>query len=111
MPLDADLRPGADLLPACVAGLSAAERLLDAARREVWWHGETVGFTAREYALLEALVLSKGRWFTRQELLSKVWGPDFGGAARVVDVYVSYLRRKLSPEALLSSRGLGYQVP
>lgn len=85
--------------------------LLDAGRREVCWHGETVGFTAREYALLETLVLSRGRWFTRQELLSKVWGPDFSGEARVVDVYVSYLRRKLSPEALLSSRGLGYQLP
>ncbi len=85
--------------------------LLDAGRREVWWHGETVGFTAREYGLLETLALSRGRWFTRQELLSKVWGIDFDGEARVVDVYVSYLRRKLSPEALLSSRGLGYQLP
>lgn len=85
--------------------------LLDVGRREVCWHGETVGLTAREYALLETLVLSRGRWFTRQELLSKVWGPDFSGEARVVDVYVSYLRRKLSPEALLSSRGLGYQLP
>ena len=92
-------------------GFADGAGLLDAARREVWWHGETVGFTAREYALLEALVLSRGRWFTRQELLSKVWGPDFGGETRVVDVYVSYVRRKLSPEALLSSRGLGYQVP
>ena len=85
--------------------------LLDARQRQVWWRGETVGFTAREYALLETLVLSRGRWFTREELLSRVWGPDFGGAARVVDVYVSYVRRKLCAEVLLSSRGLGYRVP
>jgi DNA-binding response OmpR family regulator len=85
--------------------------LLDARQRQVWWQGAPVGCTAREYALLEALVVSRGRWFTREELLSKVWGPDFGGEPRVVDVYVSYLRRKLSPEALVSSRGLGYRVP
>ncbi len=85
--------------------------LLDARQRQVWWRGEAVGFTAREYALLETLVLSRGRWFTREELLSRVWGPDFGGAARVVDVYVSYVRRKLGAEVLHSSRGLGYRVP
>ncbi|WP_420593467.1 response regulator transcription factor [Deinococcus sp.] len=84
--------------------------LLDTRRRQVLWQGQSVGLTAREYGLLEALVLSQGRWFTREELLSKVWGPDFSGEARVVDVYVSYVRRKLSPEALLSSRGLGYRV-
>ena len=85
--------------------------LLDTRERQVWWRGQPVGFTAREYALLETLALSRGRWFTREELLSRVWGPDFGGAARVVDVYVSYVRRKLDFEALLSSRGLGYRVP
>jgi len=85
--------------------------LLDTRDRQVWWHGTAIGFTAREYALLETLVLSRGRWFTREELLSRVWGPDFGGAARVVDVYVSYVRRKLAPEVLLNSRGLGYRIP
>ena len=84
--------------------------MLDTRRRQVLWQGQSVGLTAREYGLLEALVLSQGRWFTREELLSKVWGPDFSGEARVVDVYVSYVRRKLSTEALVSSRGLGYRV-
>ncbi|WP_293913010.1 response regulator transcription factor [Deinococcus sp.] len=85
--------------------------LLDASTRQVWWQGQAVGCTAREYALLEALVVSQGRWFTRDELLSKVWGPEFTGEPRVVDVYVSYLRRKLCVGALASSRGLGYRVP
>ncbi|WP_424952771.1 response regulator transcription factor [Deinococcus sp.] len=84
--------------------------VIDTRHRQVWWHGVAVGFTAREYALLETLVLSRGRWFTREELLSRVWGPDFGGAARVVDVYVSYVRRKLAAGVLLSSRGLGYRI-
>lgn len=77
----------------------------------MWWQGELTGLTAREYALLEALTLSRERWFTREELLTKVWGPEFSGDMRVVDVYVSYLRRKLAPEAVQSSRGLGYRVP
>lgn len=84
---------------------------LDTSGRQVWWQGELTGLTAREYALLEALTLSRERWFTREELLTKVWGPEFSGDMRVVDVYVSYLRRKLAPEAVQSSRGLGYRVP
>jgi len=84
---------------------------LDMRGRQVTWDQVPVGFTAREYALLETLVAARGRWFTREELLSRVWGPSFDGASRVVDVYVSYLRRKLSPDALESSRGLGYRAP
>lgn len=85
--------------------------LLDTRDRTASWRGQPVGLTAREYNLLEALVVARGRWFTRDELLSKVWGPDFSGDARVVDVYVSYLRRKLEHAALESSRGLGYRAP
>lgn len=91
-------------------GFAGGAGLLDARQRQVWWQGQVVGCTAREYALLEALVVSRGRWFTREELLSRVWGPDFSGEARVVDVYVSYLRRKLSAQALVTARGLGYCV-
>lgn len=85
--------------------------LLNTRDRQVWWRGELVGCTAREYALLETLVLARGRWFTRDELLTRVWGPEFEGNIRVVDVYVSYLRRKLEQGALLTSRGMGYCVP
>ena len=85
--------------------------VLDTRARQVWWRNEPVGFTAREYALLETLVLARGRWFTREELLTRVWGPEFAGSLRVVDVYISYLRRKLEPEVLVTSRGLGYRVP
>lgn len=84
---------------------------LDTRTRVVTWAGVPVGLTAREYALLETLVTARGRWFTREELLSRVWGPGFGGESRVVDVYVSYLRRKLAADALESSRGLGYRAP
>ena len=83
---------------------------LDAAGRTVRWDGTEVAVTGREYALLETLLQNKGRWFTREELLSRVWGLDFGGESRIVDVYVRYLRRKLAPEAIQSERGRGYRA-
>ncbi|GBF07909.1 response regulator [Deinococcus aerius] len=84
--------------------------VLDTVARTVTWDGQEVAVTAREYALLEALARSPDRWFTREELLDRVWGPDFGGEARIVDVYVRYLRRKLAPGAISSERGRGYRV-
>lgn len=83
---------------------------LDTVARTVTWDGEEVAVTGREYALLEALTLSPERWFTREELLDRVWGTDFQGEARIVDVYVRYVRRKLAPEAISSERGRGYRV-
>ncbi|MFC6591743.1 response regulator transcription factor [Deinococcus lacus] len=83
---------------------------LDTVARRVTWAGQEVAVTGREYALLEELALSPGHWMTREELLSRVWGPDFGGEARIVDVYVRYLRRKLSDSAIRSERGRGYRI-
>jgi DNA-binding response OmpR family regulator len=84
--------------------------LLDTAGRTVHWDNQEIAVTGREYALLETLLHHTGRWFTREELLSRIWGLDFGGEARIVDVYVRYLRRKLAPEAIQSERGRGYRV-
>lgn len=83
---------------------------LDTVARTAHWDGQEVAVTGREYALLETLALSPERWFSREDLLGRVWGPDFEGEARIVDVYVRYLRRKLAPEAVSSERGRGYRV-
>ncbi|WP_291426490.1 response regulator transcription factor [Deinococcus sp.] len=83
---------------------------IDTVARTVVWDEQEVAVTGREYALLEALALTPERWFTREELLDRVWGPAFGGESRIVDVYVRYLRRKLAPEAVTSERGRGYRV-
>ena len=83
---------------------------IDTVARTVTWDGQEAAATAREYALLEALALTPERWFTREELLDRVWGPEFDGESRIVDVYVRYLRRKLAPEAISSERGRGYRV-
>lgn len=83
---------------------------LDTRTREAWWDDAPVRLTSREYELLETLVRTPGRWFRREELLDRVWGPDFMGEPRVVDVYVRYLRRKLADEAILGARGRGWSA-
>lgn len=83
---------------------------LRTATRSVTWDAKEVGLTGREYDLLEAMLRAPKRWFTRQELLDRVWGPDFFGEPRVVDVYVRYLRQKLADSAIQSMRGRGYRM-
>lgn len=69
---------------------------------------------SREFALLEYLMRHTGQVLTRQQLLDSVWGIDFDAGSNVVDVYVSYLRRKLDRPGELSVietvRGAGYRV-
>jgi DNA-binding response OmpR family regulator len=70
-----------------------------------------VVLTAREFALLETLLRHPGRVLSREQLLSHVWGYDHAGGTNVVDVYVSYLRRKLGADAVQTVRGMGYRTP
>jgi two-component system, OmpR family, response regulator len=69
---------------------------------------------SREFALLEYLMRHPGQVLSRQQLLDSVWGIDFDAGSNVVDVYVSYLRRKLDtpgePSAIETVRGAGYRV-
>lgn len=73
-----------------------------------------IALTPREFALLEALMRSRGDVLTKQQLLDAVWGLDFQGAANVVEVYVGYLRRKIDAPFgranLETLRGLGYRM-
>ena len=73
--------------------------------------GEPVDFTYLEYALLSFLVKHAGRTFSRDELLQHVWGFDYYGGSRTVDVHVRRIRAKLGPELaqrLETVRGVGY---
>ena len=69
---------------------------------------------SREFALLEYLMRHSGQVLTRQQLLDSVWGIDFDAGSNVVDVYVSYLRRKLDrvgeTSVIETVRGAGYRV-
>ncbi len=85
---------------------------IDPERREVKSHGSLIELTPREFDLLYAMASYPGRVFTREELLQRVWGPDFAGIDRVVDVYVGTLRRKLEeggPPVVQTVRGVGYK--
>jgi two-component system OmpR family response regulator len=73
-----------------------------------------VDLPSREFALLEYLMRHPGQVLTRQQLLDSVWGIDFDAGSNVVDVYISYLRRKLDrpglPQVIETVRGAGYRV-
>ena len=73
-----------------------------------------VDLPSREFSLLEYLMRHVGQVVTRQQLLDSVWGIDFDASSNVVDVYVSYLRRKLDrvsePSIIDTVRGAGYRV-
>lgn len=79
--------------------------------REVHCAGELVELTPREFDLLHALARRPGHVFSRDELLREVWGHDFTGIDRVVDVHIGVLRRKLEAAASLiqTVRGVGYK--
>jgi DNA-binding response OmpR family regulator len=77
--------------------------------------GKTVTLTNKEFALLEHLMLNRGRCTPRAELLQTVWNAESNQTTNIVDVYVNYLRRKLEdvpPNGLIRTvRGQGYMIP
>src|SRR3954470_17395700 len=86
---------------------------LDEDTHEVTRGGSVVDLTATEYRLLRYLLLNPRRVLTRAQLLEHVWDYDFGGDARVLETYVSYLRKKLDvhgPSLIQTVRGVGYAL-
>jgi two-component system OmpR family response regulator len=86
---------------------------LDEDAHEVSRGGEIIDLTATEYRLLRYLMLNPRRVLTRAQLLEHVWEYDFGGDARVLETYVSYLRKKLDvhgPPLIHTVRGVGYAL-
>jgi two-component system, OmpR family, response regulator len=86
---------------------------LDEDAHEVTRGGVHIDLTQTEYRLLRYLMLNPRRVLTRAQLLEHVWNYDFGGDARVLETYVSYLRRKLDvhgPPLLHTVRGVGYAL-
>ena len=86
---------------------------LDEDAHEVMRAGHHVELTATEYRLLRYLMLNPRRVLTRAQLLEHVWDYDFGGDARILETYVSYLRKKLDahgPPLLHTVRGVGYAL-
>ena len=84
---------------------------LDQQGRRVSIDGETLELTALEYRIFEDFFLNAGRIRTREELLSSVWGYQFEGYERTVDVHIARLRRKLgnASQCIETVRGMGYR--
>jgi two-component system, OmpR family, response regulator len=86
---------------------------MDEESREVTRAGEPIALTATEYRLLRYLMLNPRRVLTRAQLLDHVWNYDFGGDGRVLETYISYLRKKLDahgPPLIRTVRGVGYAL-
>jgi two-component system response regulator QseB len=83
---------------------------LDLAAHEVSKDGEPVKLTPREYALLECFALNPGRAYSRNSLIERVWPEESNVDTKVVDVFVSTVRRKLGEEVIETVRGTGYRL-
>jgi two-component system response regulator RegX3 len=87
---------------------------LDADRHEVTIRGEAVSLPLKEFELLELLLANAGRVLTRDVLISRVWGADYVGDTKTLDVHVKRLRAKVEddparPTRIVTIRGLGYK--
>ena len=92
--------------------LSYGRIVLDEGRHAVTVDGKTILLTLKEYELLKLFMESPGRVFTRDNILSSVWGVDFAGETRTVDVHIGTLRTKLEKagDYIRTVRGVGYKL-
>jgi two-component system, OmpR family, alkaline phosphatase synthesis response regulator PhoP len=95
--------------PEGMARLVFRQVIIDPAARQVTVDGKPVELTAMEFDLLLALAENRGRVLSREQLLEKVWGTDFYGDTRVVDVHLGHVRQKLGREVIATVRGVGYR--
>lgn len=101
-----------DLLPDV---LEAGGVRMDVERHEVWVDGEPVRLALKEFELLEMFLRNSGRVLTRGQLIDRIWGADYVGDTKTLDVHVKRLRGKIetdpgNPTLLLTVRGLGYKL-
>ncbi|WP_269939070.1 response regulator transcription factor [Arthrobacter sp. HY1533] len=87
---------------------------MDVERHVVSVHGENVAFPLKEFELLEMLLRNAGKVLTRGQLIDRVWGSDYVGDTKTLDVHVKRLRSKIEPDPavpkhLVTVRGLGYK--
>lgn len=97
------------------ATLEAGHIRLDTAARAAWRDGTPVELTAKEFDLMELLLRNPGRVYSRENLLNVVWGYEYIGDYRTVDVHVRRLREKLeldpaNPEFIRTKWGVGYYL-
>ena len=84
---------------------------IDVGNYEAFRNGEKLSLTLKEFELLKLLVLSRGKVLTRDFLLDRIWGYEFYGETRTVDVHIRHIRQKLGDDAhyIETIRGVGYK--
>ncbi|MCR4943419.1 MAG: response regulator transcription factor [Clostridium sp.] len=87
---------------------------VDFERHEVFVRDKKVEFTLKEFELLEILIKNKGRILQRENLLEKIWGYEYIGETRTIDVHIRYIRKKIeeddkNPRFIETIRGMGYR--
>jgi two-component system alkaline phosphatase synthesis response regulator PhoP len=103
------------------SGMPAASKIkykdieIDTQSREVYKESEKLDLTLKEYELLLCFLENRGRVLTREQLLEKIWGYDYAGETRTVDMHVKTLRQKLgddphTPVYITTMRGVGYKL-
>lgn len=96
--------------PSAESEIYLSKRLrLDAGSRQAWLDNELIELTQIEFDLLKVLAANRGRVLSREQLLDKVWGANYYGETRVVDVHVGHIRQKLNGELIATVRGVGYR--
>jgi two-component system response regulator RegX3 len=108
------LRRHSDVEEAAPATLTAGPVRMDVDRHVVTVNGEPVSLPLKEFELLELLLRNAGRVLTRMQLIDRIWGADYVGDTKTLDVHVKRLRAKIepdpgSPKHLVTVRGLGYK--
>ena len=109
------LRRRGDVEPVNDGVLAVGPVRMDVERHVVTVDGEPVALPLKEFELLEFLLRNAGRVLTRGQLIDRVWGSDYVGDTKTLDVHVKRLRAKIepdpaSPKYLLTVRGLGYKL-
>jgi two-component system response regulator RegX3 len=109
------LRRGMEAEPSTDSALAAGPVRLDVDRHVVAVDGQPVALPLKEFDLLELLLRNAGRVLSRGQLIDRVWGADYVGDTKTLDVHVKRLRAKLEPEPsaprhLVTVRGLGYKL-
>ena len=108
------LRRGSEQEDPAPAALEAGPVRMDVDRHVVTVAGETTAMPLKEFELLELLLRNAGRVLTRGQLIDRVWGADYVGDTKTLDVHVKRLRAKIEPDPgaprhLVTVRGLGYK--
>ena len=107
------LRRSSYLAAPAEEGLNVGDLTLDGASHEVLRAGKPIPLTSTEFELLRFLMRNQGRALTRTEILDRVWNYDFAGRTSIVDLYISYLRKKIdagSEPMIHTVRGVGYML-